>query len=605
MQPGDLPPYPHAEHAQRATEAAAASAISDTGWRRENYLDLAEPIVRTAIDWQDDEGFIIDPSIDEESVTCTARFVGALAVLIGAGRCTEHVEACARAMDTATEQIAIPYGKPGHARAADFNTRDLMLAVRFVSPHVNADRAAEWRRRLAAVHPDDLYDCGANTPPNVTHNWVVYAVVGEYLKTADGIADTSQWTERMIDQQLPLFTADGWYKDPNCPITYDLTVRQGFSWMLDNGYEGPNRDIIDEILRRGALTTLLTASPTGEAAFGGRSNQYHFMEAMTACFCESEAKRCARRGDKALAGAFKRQAHLSGQAVRPWIIETDPWRHIKNRFPATSLHGCDPYGHLSVYGLLAANLFGVAYLMADDSIPEGPAFCEVGSRAVMVDREFHKVYATCRGTHLEIDTRADHHYEATGLGRLHRAEVPTFLGLSAPCTATPTYTVTIPTFSRPVAIGPGWCVGGRWCYLAGLSAEVRDVGLRVERENEAEVLFEIIYQLDGVDADRVTERYRLTEGRVEVRATIGGEPDAACLSVPLWMTDGELETLPDVLDDGFRVRLGDHEYRVKWTGNADPEISSEPGAAANRNGAYLVGRIETQGDELSYVLELS
>ena len=83
MHVDELPPYPHAEQVARATEAAAAAAISDSGWRRENYLDLAEPIVRTAIKWQDDEGFIIDPAIDEESVTCTARFVGALAILIG------------------------------------------------------------------------------------------------------------------------------------------------------------------------------------------------------------------------------------------------------------------------------------------------------------------------------------------------------------------------------------------------------------------------------------------------------------------------------------------------------------------------------------------
>lgn len=605
MLPSDLPPYPHTDQVERAREDAAGATITDTGWRRDNYLDLAEPIVRTAVDWQDDEGFIIDPSIDEESVTCTARFVGALAILIGAGRCLEHVEACAQAMDTATEQIAIPYGEAGHARAADFNTRDLMMAVRFLSPQVDADRANEWRRRLGAVHPDDLYDCGANTPPEVTHNWVVYAILGEYLKTIAGIADTTDWIERMIAGQLPLITSDGWYKDPNCPITYDLTVRQGFSWMLDNGYDGPQKPAIDEILRRGALTTLLTASPTGEAAFGGRSNQYHFMEAMTACFCEFEAKRYARTGDDVVAGAFKRQAHLGAQATRPWILETEPWRHIKNRFPATSLHGCDGYGHLSVYGLLAANLFGVAYLMADDSIDEGPAFCEIGGRALAVDEAFHKVYATCQGTHLQIDTRADQHYEATGLGRFHGSGAPTFLGLSASCTATPSYTVTIPTFPRSVAIGPGWLVDGKWHYLAGLSGQITAWQPYIEREDGSEVAFGIVYELDGVGADRVTEHYRLSRGRVEVSAAVGGDPDAVCVCVPLWMTDGEHETLPDVVDSGFRVRWQDHEYRVAWVGDGAADISMEPGAACNRNGAYSLGRIETAGDELSYVLELS
>lgn len=605
MLPSDLPPYPHMKQVERAHRDAAEASVVASGWRRDDYLDLAEPIARSAIEWQDDEGFIIDPSMEEESVTCTARFVGALAILIGAGRCAEHIESCARAMDAATEQIAIPYGQPGHARAADFNTRDLMMAIRFVSPHVAAARAAEWRRRLGAVHPDDLYDCGANTPPNVTHNWVIYAVLGEYLKTAAGIADTSDWIERMIDQQLPLFTAAGQYRDPNCPITYDLTVRQGFSWMLDNGYDGPQREIVEELLRRGALTTLLTASPTGEAPFGGRSNQYHFMEAMTACFCEFEAKRYARAGDRVLAGAFRRQAHLGARATRPWILETRPWRHIKNRFPPTSLHGCDGYGHLSVYGLLAANLFGVAYLMADDGIAEGPAFCEVGGRVVAVDRRFHKVYATCCGTHLQIDTSADPHYEATGLGRFHRTGAPTFLGLSASCASKPSYTVTIPTFPRPVAIGPGWRIEGHWQHLAELSEEVTKATVRVEREAADEVVFEVLYQLQGAGVEQVRERYRLTEGRAEIRTVIEGQVEAACLSAPLWMTDGEYETLPDAVPDGFTVRWRDHEYRVIWTGAAEPEISMEPGAAANRNGAYSVGRIEVGGNELAYALELS
>jgi hypothetical protein len=598
-----FPAYPHHSQVARAREDAASSSTTPTGWTREQYLDLAEPIVRTAIEWQDETGAIIDPQAGEETVTCGARFVGALAALIGAGRCTEHVKACARAMDLQTEQIAVPYGQPGHAKAADFNTRDLMLAILFVAPLIQPERAAEWRRRLAAVPPDDLYDCGANTPPDVTHNWVDYAIVGEYLKFAAGIADHRDWIERMLDQQLPLFTDDGMYRDPNCPITYDLTVRQGLSWMLDRGYDGPHRAWIDELLRRGALTTLLTISPTGEAPFGGRSNQFHHMEAMICCFCEFEAKRYARAGDGVLAAAFKRQAHLSARATAPWITETKPWRHLKNRFAPTSLIGCDGYGLLAVYGLLAANFLGVAYHMADETIPEGPGFSEAGGRVAQVDPEFHKVYATCRGTHLQIDTRADPHYDATGLGRFHRAGVPSFLGLSCPFAASPSYNLPPEVAPRAVAVGPGWRVGDEWVYLAELGSEIEDVRLDVEREGEDAVVFSVIYRLSS-DVTEVRERYELTEGRVRIEARVEGTPGPCCMRVPLWHTDGEYEAAPEVLPTGFRVQWQGHGYGAVCGSPNLVAVSVEAERVANRNGIYGVGRIEANGNEVSVTLEV-
>ncbi|MGQ9730876.1 MAG: hypothetical protein ACUVX8_06320 [Candidatus Zipacnadales bacterium] len=596
--------YPHQSHVERARLEAAHTTVTPSGITRALYLDLAEPIVRKALEWQDETGSIIDPVKGEETVTCGARFVGALATLIGAGRCREYLEACARAMDRQTRMMAIPYGEPGHAPAAEFNTRDLMLAILFVAPLVEINRATEWRWRLSAVHPDDLYDCGANTPPRVTHNWVIYGVVGEYLKYATGIADNREWIERMLEQQLPLFTSDGAYCDPNCPITYDLTCRQGLSWMLDQGYRGPCRERIDDILRRGALTTLLTISPTGEAPFGGRSNQFHHMEAMIACFCEFEAKRYATLGDNLLAGAFKRQAHLAAAAVRPWIESPDRWWHIKNRFPPTSLHGCDSYGLLAVYGLLAANLFGVAYHLADESIAEAPTFSEAGGRVVQVDPQFHKVYATCGQTHLQIDLRGDAHYDATGLGRFHRAGVPTYLGLSCPFAGQRLYTVAAPAPPAAVAIGPGWHLNGQWTYLAELAREIASTAVLVERETADEVIFEVVYKLSG-PPPVIRERYRLTAGTVEVRTQISGAPELTCLRVPLWETDGERCARPTVEPKGFRITTTNGEYRLRWLGPRPSAITIEPQPIANRNGVYRVGRIEVTANELSFSLTLS
>jgi hypothetical protein len=328
------------------------------------------------------------------------------------------------------------------------------------------------------------------------------------------------------------------------------------------------------------------------------------MEAMIACFCEYEARRYVALGDTDLAAALKRQAHLGAGAAAPWILGGDEWRHLKNRFPRESMHGCDGYGYPAVYALLAANLFGVAYRMADESITEGPTFSEAGGRVVVSDPGFHKVYATCRGMHLQIDTKADLHYDATGLGRIQRVGVPSYLGLSCPFTPTPSYTVTEHTPERAVAIGPGWREADGWEYLAGLSEHVQSVGVSVECEGASEVAFSVTYHLSGVAASAVTERCRLTGGQAEIVTQVAGVGGPVCLTVPLWLSDGEVEGQPRLLPDGFRVTLDGHEYRAIWTGAPGVRISIESASAANRNGVYRIGRIETDGNELRCVLTL-
>jgi len=289
--------------------------------------------------------------------------------------------------------------------------------------------------------------------------------------------------------------------------------------------------------------------------------------------------------------------------VRPWIADSGWWSALKNRFPPASLVGCDGYGYPAVYGLLAANLFGVAYHIADDRIPEGPTFSEVGGRVVQVDPEFHKVYATCGGTHLQIDTRADPHYDATGLGRFHRLSVPSCLGLSSPSAAQPADGLPSSVPPRPVAIGPGWRVGDRWVYLAEMGAEIEDVTLRVEHEGAERAAFALAYHLRG-DVSEVRERYELSEGQVRIDTQIEGASGACCFRVPLFHTDGAFRTAPAVREDGFFVGLEAEACRVRWLRPEPKSICLEPEAIANRNGIYRVGRVEVSGGEMTCLLEL-
>ena len=53
---------------------------------------------------------------------------------------------------------------------------------------------------------------------------------------------------------------------------------------------------------------------------------------MVAALCELEANRW-RDTDARLAGAFKRQAHLSIQAIQPWFA-AEPFRRSEKYVPA-------------------------------------------------------------------------------------------------------------------------------------------------------------------------------------------------------------------------------------------------------------------------------
>jgi hypothetical protein len=324
---------------------------------------------------------------------------------------------------------------------------------------------------------------------------------------------------------------------------------------------------------------------------------------MAACICEYEARRYAKLDRSHLAGAFKRTARMAAAATRRWLNER-PFRHIKNGFPPETTHGIDG-GHYSVYALLAANLFGVAYHMADETIPEAPAPVEVGGTAIELPGDFHKVFATCGGYHLEIDTRADLNYDATGLGRVHRTGVPSELGPSAPITSRPRYKVSVPPFSRPVAIGPAWQGrDGTWHALAGCSEEIRQVAVEVHFETEREVGFQVAYRGDLPGGVEVVERYRITSEGVEIEDEVRGDVRAIRVHLPLLATDG-LRRSEIVSGEGrFEVRYAGSRYEAS---SSDEGVASgiEEGEAPNRNGIYRIGWLERKGERIRCRIRLA
>ena len=137
---------------------------------------------------------------------------------------------------------------------------------------------------------------------------------------------------------------------------------------------------------------------------------------------------------------------------------------VKNRMDPRVRHGYESYSFHSQYNLLTAAMLALAWLRADEGIPEGPCPVDAIGFGFEIQPAFHKAFVGAAGTLVEIDTGADLHYNPTGIVRIHHPGVPpeTFSdGVTAACD----YTVPArPT--RRFTLGPSWQdgagAGTRW-----------------------------------------------------------------------------------------------------------------------------------------------
>lgn len=293
--------------------------------------------MRQAVSWQNHDGAIIDPVEGVEHGQSSPRFVAPAAILLAAGRIKDLYPAVRRGMSWCAQRLAA-----GKAQSPDFWMRELVTAYSALEPLADTTDRRNWRHLLRQVNPEKHFASveRPDQPIQTLRNWTVYAAAGEAMRQQAGLvppAPTFRCGNAFFDYYMPhqfhWFSEYGMYRDPADPITYDITTRLQIACALAAGYQGPLRRDFSEILRRGGLTQLLFLSPDGLVPFGGRSSQFHFQEAIISALCELEAQRYAPT-DPQLAGAFKRQAHLSARSVQRWLVGMTPFRHLKQFSPA-------------------------------------------------------------------------------------------------------------------------------------------------------------------------------------------------------------------------------------------------------------------------------
>jgi hypothetical protein len=481
----------------------------------------------------------------------------------------------------------------------DLTIKEIVIAYGILRDRVDVSVARAWREVIAALTPDTTYTVRDTLRAGKRlNNYGIYACVGEWLRFTHGLADERAWIESVLELELPLFTPFGMYRDPGDPMLYDLSVRQNLSELLEYGYDGRFRDRIEELLRRAGLTTLPTLSPCGYAPFGGRSNALLHNEAMVSYICEFEAVRHGDRPD--LASAFKEAAARAARATEPYARQV-PTRFIKNLFDPSTRHGRDAgYGEYACYALLSASLFGRTALVADDRIPaaESPAVSQ--GCVLHLWPAFHKTFATCGDTHVEIDTRGQSGYDATGLGRFHRRGAPPELGLSMGLAENPKYIVPGAQTDRPVAIGPCWRTGaGEWQSLAGMGAQIEGVPLVKQSTSPQAVEWTLEWAFDSGSSLPITavhQHYVLTEGHLEIEIAVQGVFDRLGLEIPCLVTAGGEEARIELSSQGLRVAHAGWVFQVRVQ-EASGSLLQES-VRANRYARYRVARFDGPGSRL-------
>ncbi|MDD5596885.1 MAG: hypothetical protein PHV82_03005 [Victivallaceae bacterium] len=556
------------------------------------YLDIAEVIVREAVSWQNPiSGRIIDPYVKRETNTLTARYLGALGLLMLQGRCLDLAESGAKALTPTLEDLSFKKTNWG-----EFIVKEACMAYMALKDKVTPTVATKWKQLLSNYNPELAYSSTFTNRPNGNlYNFCTFALAGEAIKKKLGLTNNKDFMNKYIKQQLTLFDENGMYNDPHSPMTYDMVARMNLTLVLWAGYKGKFQEKLSKVLKHGALSQLLYQSPSGECPFGGRSNQQNFNEATFALICEFEAGRWAGKGDLTMAGAFKRAAALAINSIEKYLTAR-PIYFTKNLFPPETQHGRQKnYGFYGAYSLLIAGQLGFAALLTNNKLKEGKCPAECGGYIFITTEKFHKVFANYGGIQIEIDTNADFDYDATGLGRIHLANCPSELALSAPITAKPGYLTSVPPAVENISIGPGWDK----LWLANLNGDKLQSKFKILEEKQDRIKFIIDYHYDSY---HISELYDISREGLKVAVT---QHNGTTLNfrVPLLTSNGKDTAGLEVSNNGFNVSFKDFIYQVRCL-NSDVNTCLENIEAPNRNGIYKIGRFSIKKNHMTIHIEV-
>ena len=507
-----------------------------------------------------------------------SRLTANIGVLIAHGERTDLLPLFCEMMEFCCKNMP-------HTKAAnDFSVREILSCITALEENktLGASDIERFKDYMREITPKS-YNEYAKMPSDIVHNWAIFTAASEYMREHMCLGETTEFVDMQIAAELHYFDENGMYLEPHNPMVYDLVPRGVFALMLHYGYHGKYFDELDGFLRKSGLATLKMQSVTGEIPFGGRSNQCLYNEALLAIVCEHEANRYFKEGNYALASKFKSAVALAMENTSYWLNQT-PISHVKNHYDIKTEYGCENYAYFDKYMITVASYLYAAYLICDDGIP-----CEKERiqmpEVYMPSEHFHKVFLKNGLYSLEFDTAADPHYDASGLGRVHRKGAPSEICLSMPCAAEPIYKTDIQK-APELSLCAGTYANGEWQFASGDAAEYKIENLT---ENGETACVTVINKFK-CGAETVT-KYTLHSDSVEI--SVCGDGKVAYM-LPAFVFDGKNKT---------NIKFNERSLEISYLGRVcryatDGKISDTGEISRNRNGHYRIFRAEGDGSLL-------
>lgn len=563
----------------------ATPHFTPTGLSSSEYLRIINSQVLGMIKYQDERGAIIDPVQKIEWQYSTPCYALSVAVLHASGynKDPKLLESGTKAMDVSVN--AMNTYKCAHNHG-EFYLQPVMLALDLFARALPVEKINEWRQKIASIDPYKLHPDNLRRKKSV-YNHNVVALAGEWLREKEKLAVAGDFFERHLAAHPLFFTDLGMYKDnPGLPIIYDEFSRQYLATILCEGYTGPLAAFYKDRLWKGAWMSLFMQSPFGECPVGGRSAQHNWNEAQMTVTYEIYAAQYARIKDssrtKAIAGGFKRAAHLSLRSIANWLRPDGSGYVVKNRFPIEAKHGYESYSAQTQYNLLTCWLLAVAWLYSDDTIPEQPAPADTGGYVIPIIPAFHKIFANAAGNYVEYETAGDLRFNPTGLIRIHLSNSNPQLGPSDGVVHAfdRTRRPWVDLGGENLTVGPAWRdAAGNWRRLADYSP-VDPPAVEIIKQTAAEVCFAVTYTGDFDGAERIRQKITINKNGVTVEDTVTG-PAIKDFRIyyPALAFDGLEKS--NITTDGNSVRISFRGKPIRCT------ILSPAGAVLQRENRLL------------------
>ncbi|MBR1970853.1 MAG: hypothetical protein IKA17_10930 [Clostridia bacterium] len=537
------------------------------------YIDLMERVMSAYTDERITKYTenVIKNGLEEHGYP---RLTANLGILIAHGRKTKYKDEFRKMMDLCCREIPTALGRNGCRVGNDFSVKELVFCLLEIEKAGIFDKSVTdgWRNELAKINPYETYSVIASVPPERINNWAAFGAVSEQVRKYAGIGDESSFIENQIKSQLFSFDENGMYRDPNEPMVYDTVTRLQLALTLYFGFDGESKEKLEKELLKSADMTLNMQSVTGEIPFGGRSAQFLHNEAHFAALCEFYADLFGKCGDLNKAGQFKSAARIALESITYWLKMKKIY-HVKNYYDNDSMYGCEEYSYFDKYMVTASSMLYAGYIMADDNVDEVdcPAISE---NAICETSEyFHKVMCRYKDYFVEFETMADHHYDASGIGRIHKRGVPSAICLSVPFSEHPNYEIDIENPSH-FSVCTGIKTGDGYAYTFDASTKYKLVEKMVKDE-----CVQVKFECETCDGAKVFQTCILSDDGVEVRAS--GNGDVRILFV-LFDYDGEQET---------KISVSEKSAIVSYKGSrcvysTNGVITDMNRMYANRNGHY-------------------